>query len=125
MVVYAMLPVVMGSGVIMAFRLFSPRVVGWAVVLHFAAVGAVVAGLVIHVYMGAVFPEEKPAFFSMFTGSVNELFAYNHHFKWWREMKTKQLAWDREREPVPKAEGTESPASVEGAAPGPQQGPTG
>ena len=24
----------------------------------------------IHVYMGAVFPEEKPAFFSMITGSM-------------------------------------------------------
>jgi formate dehydrogenase subunit gamma len=109
MVVYAMLPVVMVTGVIMAFRLFSPRIVGWAVVFHFVAVGTVVAGLVIHVYMGAVFPEEKPAFFSMFTGSVNELFAYNHHFKWWREMKTKQLAWDRTREP-------QTPAGGEGDA---------
>lgn len=99
MVVYAMLPVVMGTGVIMTFRLFSSQVVGWAVFLHFAAVGAVVAGLVIHVYMGAVFPEEKPAFFSMFTGEVNELFAYNHHFKWWQEMKTAELAWERKREP--------------------------
>ena len=103
MVVYAMLPVVMGTGVIMAFRLFSPRIVGWAAVLHFAAVGAVVAGLIIHVYMGAVFPEEKPAFFSMFTGTVNELFAYDHHFKWWREMKAEQLAWDRKRDPVAEA----------------------
>jgi formate dehydrogenase subunit gamma len=103
MVVYAMLPIVMGTGVIMAFQLFSPRIVGWAVVLHFTAVGAVVAGLIIHVYMGAVFPEEKPAFFSMFTGTVNELFAYNHHFKWWREMKTEQLAWDRKRAPVAEA----------------------
>ena len=119
MVVYAMLPVVMVTGVIMAFRLFSPWVVGWAVVLHFAAVGAVVAGLVIHVYMGAVFPEEKPAFFSMFTGSVNELFAYNHHFKWWREMKTKQLAWERRREPAAEAVGAETPADGEAAAQGP------
>ncbi|MFI5119043.1 MAG: cytochrome b/b6 domain-containing protein [Thermoanaerobaculia bacterium] len=116
MVVYAMLPVVMVTGVIMAFRLFSPWVVGWAVVLHFTAVGAVVAGLVIHVYMGAVFPEEKPAFFSMFTGSVNELFAYNHHFKWWREMKTKQLAWDRRREPAAEAAGPQTPAGSEGDA---------
>ena len=122
MVVYAMLPVVMGTGVIMAFRLFSPRVVGWAVVLHFAAVGAVVAGLVIHVYMGAVFPEEKPAFFSMFTGSVNELFAYNHHFKWWREMKTKQLAWDQRREPAAEAAGAETPVDGEAAAQGPPPG---
>jgi formate dehydrogenase subunit gamma len=122
MVVYTMLPVVMGTGVIMAFRLFSPRVVGWAVVLHFAAVGAVVAGLVIHVYMGAVFPEEKPAFFSMFTGSVNELFAYNHHFKWWREMKTEQLAWDRQREPAVEVVSTEPSLSDEGAAPEPPPG---
>lgn len=125
MVVYTMLPVVMGTGVIMAFRLFSPRVVGWAVVLHFAAVGAVVAGLVIHVYMGAVFPEEKPAFFSMFTGSVNELFAYNHHFKWWREMKTEQLAWDRQREPAVEVVSTEPSLSGEGAAPGPPPGSPG
>jgi formate dehydrogenase subunit gamma len=125
MVVYAMLPVVMVTGVIMAFRLFSPWVVGWAVVLHFAAVGVVVAGLVIHVYMGAVFPEEKPAFFSMITGTVNELFAYNHHFKWWREMKTEQQAWDRQREPVAEAAVTEGPECSEGSAPGPPQGPTG
>ena len=125
MVVYAMLPVVMVTGVIMAFRLFSPWVVGWAVVLHFAAVGAVMAGLVIHVYMGAVFPEEKPAFFSMITGTVNELFAYNHHFKWWREMKTEQQAWDRQREPVAKAAVTEGPECSEGSAPGPPQGLTG
>jgi formate dehydrogenase subunit gamma len=125
MVVYAMLPVVMVTGVIMAFRLFSPWVVGWAVVLHFTAVGAVVAGLVIHVYMGAVFPEEKPAFFSMFTGTVNELFAYNHHFKWWREVKTEQLAWDRQREPAAEAVSTEPPVSGEEAAEGPPQGPPG
>lgn len=38
---YAMIPVVMVSGVIMAFQLFGPTVVGWAIVFHFAAVGAV------------------------------------------------------------------------------------
>lgn len=125
MVVYAMLPVVMVTGVIMAFRLFSPRVVGWAVVFHFGAVGAVVAGLVIHVYMGAVFPEEKPAFFSMITGNVNELFAYNHHFKWWREMKTEQLAWDRQREPAAEAVAADAPMGGDGAVPGSSQGPPG
>ncbi len=35
----------------------------------------VVSGLMIHVYTGVVFPEEKPAFFSMITGTVPELFA--------------------------------------------------
>ena len=99
--IYAMIPVVMVSGVIMAFQLFGPTVVGWAIVAHFAAVGAVVSGLMVHVYMGAVFPEEKSAFFSMITGTVDELYAYSHHFKWWREVKLAQAEWeqrhDRER----------------------------
>ena len=60
--------------------------------------GAVVSGLLVHVYMGAVFPEEKPAFFSMITGNVNELFAYNHHFKWWREEREMRLARRAARE---------------------------
>ena len=91
--VYVMLPVIMATGLIMTFHLFSTAVVGWAVLIHFCAVGAVVSGLIVHVYMGAVFPEEKPAFFSMITGTVHELFAYSHHFKWWREMKLKEIAW--------------------------------
>jgi len=105
LMVYVMLPLVMITGIVMTFRLFGPAVVGWAVVLHFCAVGAVVCGLIIHVYMGAVFPEEKPAFFSMITGTVNELYAYNHHFKWWTAVKAEQRAWDRrhdaEAKPVP------------------------
>jgi formate dehydrogenase subunit gamma len=95
LLVYAMVPVVMITGVIMTFRLMGPALVGWAMVLHFCAVGAVVSGLMVHVYMGAVFPEEKPAFFSMITGTVNELYAYNHHFKWWASMKARERAWDR------------------------------
>ena len=67
--VYVMLPMVMITGLIMAFHLFSTTVVAWAVVawavvLHFFSVGMVVSGLMIHVYVGAVFPEDKPAFFS-------------------------------------------------------------
>jgi formate dehydrogenase subunit gamma len=91
LMVYAMIPVVMLTGMVMTFGWFGPAAVGWAVVLHFAAVGAVVCGLIVHVYMGAVFPEEKPAFFSMITGNVDELYAYSHHFKWWREEKQDQL----------------------------------
>lgn len=95
LMVYLMLPIIMLSGFVMAFRWFGSAMVGWAVVVHFASVGAVVSGLIVHVYMGAVFPEEKPAFFSMLTGSVNELFAYSHHFKWWREMKVDALEWEQ------------------------------
>lgn len=96
--VYALIPLVMVTGVIMAFRLFGTQVVGWAVVLHFGAVGIVVSGLMIHVYMGAVFPEEKPAFFSMITGTVNELFAYSHHFKWWTTVKAEERVWDQQHD---------------------------
>ena len=91
--VYVMIPVIMLTGLVMTFHLFGTTLVGWAVVVHFAAVGGVVSGLLIHLYMGAVFPEEKSAFFSMLTGTVDEFYAYRHHFKWWREMKVSELAW--------------------------------
>ena len=94
--VYMMVPLVMISGVIMSFHLISTTVVAWAVVIHFFAVGMVVSGLLIHVYMGAVFPEEKPAFFSMITGTVNELFAYRHHHKWWKEVAMERAVFERE-----------------------------
>jgi formate dehydrogenase subunit gamma len=94
LLVYAMVPIVMVTGVIMGLRLFGATVIGWAVVVHFVAVAAVVSGLMIHVYMGAVFPEEKPAFFSMITGSVNELFAYTHHFTWWRSVRLEEREWE-------------------------------
>jgi formate dehydrogenase subunit gamma len=93
LLVYVMIPIIMLTGLAMAFRWPSSAVVGWAVVVHFAAVAAVVSGLLIHVYMGAVFPEEKPAFFSMITGTVNEWYAYRHHFTWWRSVKLAEQTW--------------------------------
>jgi formate dehydrogenase gamma subunit len=94
--VYIMIPIIMASGIIMSFHLISTAAVAWAVVIHFVAVGMVVSGLMIHVYMGAVFPEEKPAFFSMITGTVNELYAYRHHSKWWKEMSMSRTASEAE-----------------------------
>lgn len=85
--VYAMVPVIAATGLIAAFHWGPMSWVGWAVVIHFISVATVVSGLMIHVYMGAVFPEEKPAFFSMITGTVPEEFAYKHHNKWWQEVK--------------------------------------
>ena len=96
LLVYAALPVIAVTGLIMAFHLISTAVVGWAMLLHFVAVGMVVSGLMVHAYMGAVFPEERPAFFSMITGRVNELYAYKHHFKWWRETKIAERRWEEE-----------------------------
>ena len=92
LLVYSAVPVIMITGLIMTFHL-GTTLVAWSMVLHFVAVGMVVSGLMIHVYMGAVFPEERPAFFSMITGMVNELYAYRHHFKWWREVKISEEIW--------------------------------
>jgi formate dehydrogenase subunit gamma len=116
MMVYAAIPVIMFTGVVMAFHLFGTAFVGWAALVHFCAVGAVVSGLIVHVYMGAVFPEEKPAFFSMITGTVNELFAYSHHFKWWREVKLEQLAWERAHDELSQP-AAEAPAEAAPEAP--------
>jgi len=91
--VYTMVPLIMLTGLTMTFHWLGAAFVAWAMVFHFFAVGMVVSGLMIHVYMGAVFPEEKPAFYSMITGTVDELYAYRHHFKWWRAVKIQEQAW--------------------------------
>jgi len=45
------------SGIVMTFhRWFPPVLLQWAQPLHWVSVFGVVAGLIIHVYMGAVFP---------------------------------------------------------------------
>ncbi|MEN8129002.1 MAG: cytochrome b/b6 domain-containing protein [Pseudomonadota bacterium] len=75
------------TGFVMAFHLGPLWLIQWSIPVHFALVGAIVAGLVIHIYMGAILPEERPAFFSMLHGRVNELYAYEHHTKWWRSYK--------------------------------------
>lgn len=116
--VYLTLPVIMLTGVVMAFHLFGTQAVGWAVVLHFAVVGIVVSGLIVHVYMGAVFPEEKPAFFSMITGNVNELYAYSHHYKWWRDLMMEERRWEQAHADPPDVGGRPAPEPVS-AKPGP------
>jgi len=93
LLVYAMIPLIMLTGLTTSFHWFGTAIVAWAIIFHFFAVGMVVSGLMIHIYMGAVFPEEKPAFYSMITGTVDELYAYRHHFKWWRAVKIQEETW--------------------------------
>jgi formate dehydrogenase subunit gamma len=104
LLVYSAVPIIMLTGLTMTFHWFGTAIVAWAMVMHYFAVGMVVSGLMIHVYMGAVFPEEKPAFYSMITGTVNELYAYHHHFKWWREVKVQEQKWREELQPSPEVE---------------------
>lgn len=63
-------------------------IIGWAVTLHYLAVGLVFAGLLVHIYMAAISPEEKPGFRSMFTGSVPRHYARHHHSLWLEALDT-------------------------------------
>ncbi len=86
---------IMLSGVVMTFHtIFPPVLKQWAQPVHWVSAGAVVAGLIIHVYMGAVFPEEKEAFFSMFSGKVSAWYARAHHEKWYWEKVREELEWE-------------------------------
>ncbi len=58
----------------------------------------IVAWLFIHVYMGAVFPEEKEAFFSMFSGKVSAWYARAHHEKWYNQKLKEEMEWEDEVE---------------------------
>ena len=83
------------SGIVMTFNtVFPPVLKQYAQPLHWLSMGAVVAGLIVHVYMGAVFPEEKEAFFSMFTGKVSAWYARAHHEKWYWEKVKEELKWE-------------------------------
>ena len=118
LLVYTAVPVIMITGLIMTFHLVGASLVAWAMVLHFLAVGMVVSGLMVHVYMGAVFPEERPAFYSMITGMVNELYAYRHHFTWWRELKIEQRAWEHKLDTESRAAETGAGAEAAACEPG-------
>lgn len=86
------------TGLIMTFAYLLPLelrgMVQWLRPLHFLAVGGIVTGLVIHVYMAAFFPEEKSAFFSMFNGDVDALYARLHHKKWYEDKLKEERAYE-------------------------------
>lgn len=66
-------------------------IVQWSILLHFVFAFAVFAGLLVHIYMAAIAPEERPAFKSMFTGSVPEEYAKHHHELWYEQVKEEEL----------------------------------
>jgi formate dehydrogenase subunit gamma len=90
---------IMTSGIVMTFHsLFPPFLKQWAQPVHWVSVFTIIAGLIIHVYMGAVFPEEKEAFFSMFSGKVSAWYARAHHEKWYWEKVKEELDWEEQVE---------------------------
>jgi len=76
--------------------------VGWAVTVHYLAVGLVFAGLLVHIYMAAISPEEKPGFRSMFTGHVPEDYARHHHGLWVQALDAADEAVGKKAEPQPR-----------------------
>jgi formate dehydrogenase subunit gamma len=86
---------IMITGPVMVFKsLFPPIFKQIAQPIHFICVFTIVAWLFIHVYMGAVFPEEKEAFFSMFSGKVSAWYARAHHEKWYNEKLKEEMEWE-------------------------------
>jgi formate dehydrogenase subunit gamma len=82
--------VIAASGIIMIFSqtgMAENALVQWAILIHFVTVGLVFAGLLIHVFMASIAAGEKPAFISMFTGTVPEDYARHHHRLWLDEVK--------------------------------------
>jgi formate dehydrogenase subunit gamma len=85
------------SGLVMTLKnIFPPLLKQIAQPLHFVSVFGIVAGLIVHVYMGAVFPEEKEAFFSMFSGKVSQWYARSHHEKWYWEKVQEEMEWEEQ-----------------------------
>jgi formate dehydrogenase subunit gamma len=86
------------TGMIMTYHHLIPTslqwLIQWSMPLHFISVGLLLAGIIIHVYMGAIMPEERQAFFSMFSGKVNGLYAYLHHRKWYERKMAEKAAWE-------------------------------
>lgn len=108
---------IMSSGIVMTFKeIFPPILKQIAQPIHWVSVFSIVAGLMVHVYMGAVFPEEKEAFFSMFSGKVSAWYARAHHEKWYWQKVREELEWEEDVEQQV-AEDAAHAAPPEGAEP--------
>lgn len=90
---------IMVTGPLMVFKEYFPPIIKQvSQPIHFLSVFMIVAWLFIHVYMGAVFPEEKEAFFSMFSGKVSAWYARAHHEKWYNLKLREEMEWEDEVE---------------------------
>jgi formate dehydrogenase subunit gamma len=77
--------IIAASGIIMMLSqvgMAGTGLVQWAILIHFTTVGLVFAGLLIHIFMASIAAGERPAFLSMFTGTVPEDYARHHHKLW-------------------------------------------
>jgi len=63
--------------------------VQWSLTAHFLAAGLTTAMLLLHVYMAAISRDERPAFWSMFSGRVPAEYAAHHHQLWFNQLEEK------------------------------------
>jgi cytochrome b subunit of formate dehydrogenase len=96
--VLGLVSVVIASGAAIALHLGPPEAVSAAIVAHGLAVGLLLAGLGVHFTMAAVISEERPALWSMLTGSISRSHAESHYARWAAEVLARQ---------GPRAPGTE------------------
>ena len=80
------------TGIIMTMSKYvltpaEAALVQWSITIHFVAAGLTTAMLLIHIYMAAISIEERPAFWSMFTGRVPVDYAQHHHKLWFDQVK--------------------------------------
>jgi len=85
--IYLMTPIIMITGLIMAFQLLPPPIIRLSILLHFIAVGSICINLPIHIFMAAFYAPEREAFKSMITGHLSEYFLYKHNYKFWKKLK--------------------------------------
>jgi formate dehydrogenase subunit gamma len=81
--VYTFTPLIIVTGVIMAFQLLPPMFIRASIVLHYLAVFGVIMGLPIHIFMAGFYAPERENFHAMFTGHMSEWFLFKHNYKWW------------------------------------------
>lgn len=75
------------TGIVLSLAAYAAAFVGstllgWCVAIHYLCAGLTLAGLLVHIYMAAVAPGERPGLLSMFTGRVPLSYAQSHHRLW-------------------------------------------
>ena len=94
----AAIPLILGAlvllvtGLIMVAsnRYLNPAdvpLVQWSILIHYITAGLTLAVLFVHIFMASISREERPAFWSMFTGTVPATYARHHHRLWYEQVK--------------------------------------
>lgn len=79
------------TGIILALAAYTAAftgssLLGWCVSIHYLCAGVTLAGLLVHIYMAAIAPGERPGLLSMFTGRVPLHYAQSHHGLWAKDI---------------------------------------